>query len=141
MLPESSPRSRRGRRLRKLLRLYDEHYAALWADREPSGVGPLVDEQKRIENELEGTSKEACRLGGHSVGHIALPAAPLLAMKLAPITTARPPQRSSRRSWTSPSRGRGGGEPTGTSCVASCGVIIRSSSTWAASAALFAARL
>jgi hypothetical protein len=36
----------------------------------------------RIENELEGTSKESCRLGGHSVGHVALPAASLLAMKL-----------------------------------------------------------
>jgi hypothetical protein len=31
MLPDFSPRSRRGRRLRKLLRLHDEHYAALWA--------------------------------------------------------------------------------------------------------------
>ena len=34
MLPEFSPRSRRGRRLRKLLRLHNVHYAALWADRE-----------------------------------------------------------------------------------------------------------
>jgi hypothetical protein len=42
----------------------------------------VVDEQKRIENELEGTSKEACRLGGHSVGRVVLPAASLLAMKL-----------------------------------------------------------
>jgi hypothetical protein len=39
-------------------------------------------EQKRIENELEGTSKEACRLGGHSVGRVVLPATSLLAMKL-----------------------------------------------------------
>jgi hypothetical protein len=42
----------------------------------------VVDEQKRIENELEGTSKEACRLGGHSVGRVVLPATSLLAMKL-----------------------------------------------------------
>lgn len=82
MLPDFSPRSRRGRRLRKLLRLHDEHYAALWADREASGVGPLIDEQKRIEGELEAPAKEACSLGRHSVGHVALQAASLMAAKL-----------------------------------------------------------
>ena len=82
LLPDFSPRSRRGRRLRKLLRLHDEHYAALWADREASGVGPLIDEQKQIEGELEAAAKEACSLGGHSIGHVALQAAALLAVKL-----------------------------------------------------------
>ena len=62
LLTEFSPLSRRGRRLRKLLRLHDEHYAALWADREASGVGPLIDEQNRIEREPEAASKEACSL-------------------------------------------------------------------------------
>jgi hypothetical protein len=97
-LPDFSPRSRRGRRLRKLLRLHDEHYAQLWADREASGVGPLVDEQKRIEAELEAAAKEACSLGGHSVADVALQAAALLAVKLVPATTtARPLRRSYRR--------------------------------------------
>jgi hypothetical protein len=80
LLPDFSPRSRRGRRLRKLLRLHDEHYAQLWADREASGVGPLVDEQKRIEGELEAVAKEACSLGDHSAADIALQAASLLAV-------------------------------------------------------------
>jgi hypothetical protein len=82
LLPDFSPRSRRGRRLLKLLRLHDEHYAQLWADREASGVGPLVDEQKRIDAELEAVAKEACSLGGHSAADVALQAASLLAAKL-----------------------------------------------------------
>src|SRR5271170_1217716 len=53
MLPEFSPRSRRGRRLRTLLRLHEEHYARLSADREALGVGPPIDEKNRIERELE----------------------------------------------------------------------------------------
>ena len=79
---EFSPRSRRGRRLRRLLRLHDEHYAQLWADREASGVGPLIDEQNRIERELEAAAKEACSLVGHSVASVALQAASLIAVKL-----------------------------------------------------------
>jgi hypothetical protein len=49
---------------------------------EASGVGPLIDEQKRIEAELEAVAKEACSQGGHSVGHVALQAASLMAVKL-----------------------------------------------------------
>jgi hypothetical protein len=82
LLPDFSPRSRRGRRLRKLLRLHDEHYTQLWADREASGVGALVDEQKRIEGELEAVAKETCSMRGNSVGDVALQAASLLAVKL-----------------------------------------------------------
>jgi hypothetical protein len=82
LLPDFSPRSRRGRRLRKLLRLHDEHYAQLWADREASGVGPLVDEQKRTDGELEAVAREACSPGGHAVADVALQAAALLAVKL-----------------------------------------------------------
>jgi hypothetical protein len=69
-------------RLRKLLRLHDEHYAKVWADRKASGVAALVEEQKRIEAELEAAAKEACSLGGHSAADIALQAASLLAAKL-----------------------------------------------------------
>jgi hypothetical protein len=54
----------------------------LWADREASGVGPLVEEQKRIEAELEAVAKEACSLGGHSAADVALQAAALLAARL-----------------------------------------------------------
>jgi hypothetical protein len=82
LLPDFSPRSRRGRRLRKLLRLHDEHYAQLWADREASGVGPLVDEQKRIEVELETVAKEACSLAAHGAADVALQAGALMAAKL-----------------------------------------------------------
>ena len=81
MLPEFSPSSRRGRRLRTLLRLHEEHYARLSADREALGVGPPIDEKNRIERELEAASKEACSLGGHSIGHVALQAASLMAAK------------------------------------------------------------
>jgi hypothetical protein len=49
MLPDCSPRPRRGRRLRKLLRLREEHNALIWAGRQISGIGPLVEERKRIE--------------------------------------------------------------------------------------------
>jgi hypothetical protein len=82
LLPDFSPRSRRGKRLRKLLRLHDEHYARVWADREASGVGPLVDEQKRIQGELEAVAKETCSLGGNSAADVALQAASLLGVKL-----------------------------------------------------------
>jgi hypothetical protein len=64
------------------LRLHDEHYAQLWADREASGVGPLIDEQNRIERELEAAAKEACSLVGHSVASVALQAASLITVKL-----------------------------------------------------------
>jgi hypothetical protein len=82
LLPEFSPRSRRGRRIRKLLRLSEEHHAAMWAEREASGLGDLVRERDRIEGELEAAAKEACSLGGHSVADVALQAASLLAVKL-----------------------------------------------------------
>jgi hypothetical protein len=45
-------------------------------------VGPLVDEQKRIEGELEAVAKETCSLGGNSAADVALQAASLLAVKL-----------------------------------------------------------
>ena len=68
-------------RLRKLLRLHEEHYACLWADREASGVGPLIDVRNRTEHELEAAAKEACSLVGPSVGHVALRAVSLMAAK------------------------------------------------------------
>ena len=64
------------------MRLYEEHYARLWADREASGRGALIDEKNRIEGELEAAAKEACSLPCHSVGHVALQAAALMALKL-----------------------------------------------------------
>jgi len=82
LLPDCSSASRRSRRLRKLLRLRDEHYARVWAARKASGVGPLHDEQKRTEDDLEAAAKEACSLGGYSVPDVALQAASLLTVKL-----------------------------------------------------------
>jgi hypothetical protein len=81
IIPDLSQRSRRGRRLRKLLRLHEEHYARVSADREASGMGVLVGEKNRIDGELEAAAKEACSLGGHSIGHVALQAASLMAVK------------------------------------------------------------
>ena len=81
-LPDSSPRSRRGRRLRKLLRIHEGHHARLLAQRESSGVGPLIDEKKRIESELEATAKEVCGAAGHSAADVALQASALLAVEL-----------------------------------------------------------
>jgi hypothetical protein len=52
---------------------------ALWA--QASGVGHLVEEQKRIDGELEAVAKEACSLGGHSAADVALQAAALLAVE------------------------------------------------------------
>jgi hypothetical protein len=86
MLPDCSPRSRRGRRLRKLLRLHEEHNALIWAGRQMSGVGPLVEERKRIEEELEAVAKEARALDASRAvsgpANAALRAAALLAVKL-----------------------------------------------------------
>jgi hypothetical protein len=86
MLPDCSPRSRRGRRLRKLLRLHEEHNALIWAGRQISGIGPLVEERKRIEEELEAVAKEARTLDAYGAvsgpANAALRAAALLAVKL-----------------------------------------------------------
>ena len=87
-LPELAG-SRRGRRLRKLLRLHEEHNALIWAGRQISGVGPLVEEKRRIEDELEAVAKEVRTLdASRSVSgpaNAALRAAALLAVKLGGI--------------------------------------------------------
>jgi hypothetical protein len=77
-LPNHSPLSPRGRKLRRLLRLHDDHYARVWADREASGIGSLIEERRRIKDELEALATEACSLGGSSPAHVALQAAALL---------------------------------------------------------------
>lgn len=41
----------------------------------------MIDEKYRIEGELEAAAKEACSLGGHSLGHVALQGASLMAVK------------------------------------------------------------
>jgi hypothetical protein len=46
-------------------------------------MGFLVSEKNRIGGEVEAAAaKEACSLGGHSIGHVALQAASLMAAKL-----------------------------------------------------------
>jgi hypothetical protein len=82
LLPNFSPRSRRGQRLRRLLRIHDDHYARVWADREASGVAAAVDERRRIEEDLQAAARGAFDQGGHSVADVALQAAALLAVKL-----------------------------------------------------------
>jgi hypothetical protein len=63
------------------LRFYEERIANMCAGRDTSGVGTLVDEQKRIEGELEAAAKEACGLRAHSEADFALQAASLMAVK------------------------------------------------------------
>jgi hypothetical protein len=82
LLPNFSPRSRRGRKLRRLLRIHDDHYARVWADREASGMGAAVDEKRRIEEDLQTAAEAAFDREGHSVADVALQAAALLAVKL-----------------------------------------------------------
>jgi hypothetical protein len=82
LLPNFSPRSSRGRKLRRLLRIHDNHYARAWADREASGVGAAVEDKRRIEEDLQSAAQVAFNQGGHSVADVALQAAALLAVKL-----------------------------------------------------------
>ena len=82
MLPEFSPRSRCGRRLRRLLRLHDEHEARFRAERLASGAAAAMDERSRIESELMAAAEAACRLGVDNAGDLALHAAATLATKL-----------------------------------------------------------
>jgi hypothetical protein len=82
LLPDFSPRSRRGRRLRRLLRIHDNHYARVWADREASGVAAAVDDSRRIEDDLQTAMQAAFDQEGHSVADVALQAAALIAVKL-----------------------------------------------------------
>jgi hypothetical protein len=82
LLPSFSPRSRRGRKLRRLLRIHETHYARVWADREASGVAAAVEDKRRIEEDLQSTAEGAFDREGHSVADIALQAAALIAVKL-----------------------------------------------------------
>jgi hypothetical protein len=82
LLPAFSPRSRRGRKLRRLLRIHDNHYARVWADREASGMGAAVEDKRRIEEGLQSAAGAAFDQGGHSVADVALQAAALIAVKL-----------------------------------------------------------
>jgi hypothetical protein len=50
--------------------------------RQISGIGPLVEERKRIEEELEAVAKELCSLDASRPANAALQAAALLAVKL-----------------------------------------------------------
>jgi hypothetical protein len=45
--------------LGRFLRLHEDHNTLIWAGRQISGIGPLVEERKRIEEELEAVAKEA----------------------------------------------------------------------------------
>jgi hypothetical protein len=77
-IPVLSPRSRRGRQLRRLLRIHEEHNARVWADREASGLGALIRERERIERELKAAVEEVCDLEGSGAARLALQAATLL---------------------------------------------------------------
>jgi hypothetical protein len=86
MLPDCSPRPRRGRRLRKLLRLREEHNALIWAGRQISGIGPPGRGEEADRRELEAVAKEARTLDASrpvsGPANAALRAAALLAVKL-----------------------------------------------------------
>jgi hypothetical protein len=82
LLPNFSPRSRPGRKLRRLLRIHEAHYARLWADRDASGMGAAVEAQERVSEAIRASATAALDLGGHRVADVALQAAALLAVKL-----------------------------------------------------------
>jgi hypothetical protein len=98
LLPNFSPRSRRGRKLRRLLRIHEAHYARVWADHEASGVAAAAAAKRRIEEDLQSAANAALDQGGGSIADVALQAAALLAVKLgAPTMTSGGRQRSSWR--------------------------------------------
>jgi len=77
-LANVSPRSRRGRQLRRLLRVHEEHYTRVWMEREASGLGALIAEREQIERELKAATEEVCDLEGQGAARVALKAATLL---------------------------------------------------------------
>jgi hypothetical protein len=77
MLPDFSPLSKQGRKLRRLLRIHEQHYARVWAAREASGIGPLIDERERIERDLKAAAEDVCDIEGSGAAHAALQAATL----------------------------------------------------------------
>jgi hypothetical protein len=81
-LPNVSPRSRRRRRLRQLLRMHEEHFARVWADREASGVAMAQDELQRIADGLRNVAKVALASRRRDAAGVALQAAALLAAEL-----------------------------------------------------------
>jgi hypothetical protein len=66
--------------------MHEDHNTLIWAGRQISGIGPLVEERKRIEEELEAVAKEARTLDAYGAvsgpANAALRAAAVLAMKL-----------------------------------------------------------
>lgn len=78
-LEDFSPNSRRGRRIRELLRLHDEHEAQVDADRDASGVSAAIAERDRIAGELETAADAAGALEVVGIADVALRAAALIA--------------------------------------------------------------
>jgi hypothetical protein len=68
IIPDLSPRSRRGRRLRKLLRLPRRTLCSYLGRSRSSGVGALVGEKNRIDGELEAAARDACSLEATASG-------------------------------------------------------------------------
>jgi hypothetical protein len=72
------------------LRLHEEHNTLIsFARQMISGIGPLAEEGKRIEEELDGWQKEARTLGASRPANAALRATALLAIKLGTFSTSR----------------------------------------------------
>lgn len=82
-LAHVSPRSRRGRRLRQVLRLADDHYIRVWSDRETYGFAAAWDQSQRLEDALRDVGKAALAWPRPDAAGVALQAAALLAAELA----------------------------------------------------------
>jgi hypothetical protein len=54
-----SPHSRKGRRLRKLLRASEAHWSRVWADREASGFAAAHARYEALESDLRATAETA----------------------------------------------------------------------------------
>lgn len=59
------------------MRLHDEHSTRVWAAREASCIGPLIDEREWIERELKAAADEVCDLEARA-SHVALQPATLV---------------------------------------------------------------
>jgi hypothetical protein len=64
------------------LRIHDNHYACVWADREASGVAAVVDDSRRIEEDLQSARGRPSTGKAIASQTFALQAAALIAVKL-----------------------------------------------------------
>ena len=106
LLPDFSPRSRRGRRIRRLLRLSEEHHARMWAEREP--LASALWSASAIASLANWKQRRKKLAVSEAIASPRLPSRPRLCSRgsSAPTTTASARQGSCWRCLRSPGRHR-----------------------------------